>query len=208
MNISRPKLLLADDHRMLTEALTAKLSEKFDVLGAFESGRELLEAFDRNPADAVVLDISMPGMNGLETARRVAAKHPKVCIIILTMHSERPYVDEALRCGATAFVLKREAASSLVRAIESALSGVRYVSPSAAQPSPQFAVKRDKDVLTARQREVLQMIAEGKSSKQMANALKISSKTVEFHKAGIMDRLGLRTTAELTRYALSHLISG
>ena len=184
------------------------LSGHFEVLGAYTSGRDVLRALESEVPDVVVLDISMPEMNGLETARRITAQHPGVRIVFLTMHSERPYVDEALRSGAIGYVVKRDAAPQLINAIRSAMAGERYISPGAAQPSPEFDARRDKEPLTARQREVLQLIAEGKSAKMIASALSISTKTVEFHKAAIMDRLGLRSTAELTRYALDHLIAG
>jgi len=203
MTPRRTRILLADDHRVLTDALTATLEGEFEVAGTFENGRDLLDALDTESADVVVLDISMPGMNGLEAARRISAQHPAVRIVFLTMHPERPYVDQALDSGASAYVLKREAASDLARAIRSAMAGERYISPSAAQPSPEAAPKHAED-LTARQREVLQLVAEGRSAKVIASELKISPKTVEFHKAAIMERLGLHTTADLVRYALSH----
>lgn len=208
MSAERPKILLVDDHQILTDALRTALSDNFQVLGAYDGGRELLQALEHEVPDVVVLDISMPDMNGLETARRISAQYPKVKIVFLTMHSERPYVDEALRSGAIGYVVKREAAPQLVNAIRAAMAGERYISPAAAQPSPEFDTRRDKEPLTPRQREVLQLIAEGKSAKMIASTLSISTKTVEFHKAAIMDRLGLRSTAELTRYALDHLIAG
>lgn len=208
MTPQRPRVFLVDDHQILTEALTSALSDNFDVLGSFGSGREVLQALEHRTPDIIVLDISMPDMNGLETARRVKTQYPEVRIVFLTMHSERAYVDEALRAGATGYVVKREAASQLLRAVRAAMAGERYISPAAAQPSPELESRRDKEPLTPRQREVLQLIAEGKSAKMIAAALDISTKTVEFHKAAIMDRLALRSTAELTRYALDHLIAG
>jgi DNA-binding NarL/FixJ family response regulator len=208
MTTQHPKIFLVDDHQTLTDALRTTLSQDFEVSGAYGSGRDMLRAMEANRPDAVVLDISMPDMNGLETARRISDQYPEVRIVFLTMHMERPYVDEALRSGAIAFVAKRDAASQLVSAIHSALAGERYLSPSVAQPSPEIGAGRDRELLTPRQREVLQLIAEGKSAKMIASALAISTKTVEFHKAAIMDRLGVRSTAELTRYAIDHLIAG
>lgn len=205
-SVSRPRILLADDHRILMDALTLGLQENFDVLGTYPSGRELLQALERHPADAVVLDISMPEMNGLEAARRLSETRPGLPIVFLTMHLERPYVEEAFRAGGMGYVVKRQAASDLVEAIRSVLRGERYVSASAWQPPAVLESK--KEVLTPRQRELLQLVSEGKSGKEIAAALCISLKTVEFHKAKLMDRLGLRTTAELTRYAVDHLMTG
>jgi DNA-binding NarL/FixJ family response regulator len=206
MSFSRPRILLVDDHRILTEALTVNLREHFDVAGTFSNGRELLAALEHEKVDAVVLDISMPDMNGLEAARRVSARYPRLPIVFLTMHSERPYVEEALRAGATGYVLKRQAAGDLVQALRSAMSGVRYISTSVWQP-PVARPAEQSDILTPRQREVLQLIAEGKSAKEIAGILNISARTAEFHKASLMERLGVRTTAELTRYAIEHLIA-
>ncbi len=204
---SRPRIVLADDHKMLTDCLAPILAQDFEVVGVAENGRGLIERVDAVLPDAVVLDISMPAMNGLEAARRISQRHPGIKLIFLTMHTERPYVDEAFRSGASAFVLKRAAASELVEAVRSALAGRVYVSPTITQPT-QYQRIAGSTGLTSRQREVLQLVAEGRSAKQIAAELNISPKTVEFHKAAIMDRVGLRTTAELTRWAMEHLIAG
>jgi DNA-binding NarL/FixJ family response regulator len=201
----RPTILLADDHRILTDALVAALREHFDVAGTFSNGRDLLRVMENQSADVVVLDISMPELNGIETAKRLHAKLPTLPIVFLTMHGERPYVEEALRAGAKGYVLKRQAASDLVEAIRSVLAGKRYISRLSWRPDE--PVQGDGDLLTPRQREVLQLVAEGKSMKEMAGILNISTKTVEFHKKALMDRLGLRTTAELTRWAMEHRIT-
>jgi DNA-binding NarL/FixJ family response regulator len=204
---SRPRIVIADDHKMLTDCLTPILAQHFEVVGVAENGRGLIEQVDAMLPDAVVLDISMPSMNGLEAARRISQKYPAIKLIFLTMHTERPYVEEAFRAGASAYVLKRAAAAELVEAVRSALAGRVYVSPTITQPA-QYQPAAGRTGLTARQREVLQLVAEGRSAKQIAAELNISPKTVEFHKAAIMDRVGLRTTAELTRWALEHLIAG
>jgi DNA-binding NarL/FixJ family response regulator len=203
----RLRILIADDHRILTDTLAASLRDHFDVIGTFSNGRELLAALEQQKSDAVVLDISMPEMNGIEAAKRISARYPKLPIVFLTMHRERPYVEEALRAGATGYVLKQQAAADLVKAIQLAVRGEPYMSGSVWQPE-QLPPQSKEEVLTARQREVLQLIAEGKANKEIAAILNISMKTVEFHKAGLMDRLGLRTTAELTRWAIEHQIAG
>jgi DNA-binding NarL/FixJ family response regulator len=203
----RVRIVLADDHRLLTECLEPLLREQFDVVATAENGRSLIERVDALVPDVVVLDIAMPGMNGIEAARRISQTHPAIKLVFLTMHSERPYVDEAFRAGASGYVLKRAAAGELVEAVRTVLLGRVYVSALVAQPSMHPRVSGGSP-LTARQREVLQLVAEGRSAKQIATELNISPKTVEFHKAAIMDRLGVRSTAELTRYAMEHLIAG
>lgn len=200
---NRPRILLADDHRILMDALATVLREQFEIVATFSDGHELLAGMRTHAVEAVVLDISMPGLNGIEAAKRISGRYPSTAVVFLTMHSERAYVEEALRAGALGYVLKREAASELVRAVQSALSGKLYISASSWQPSV-AGVPPLRDVLTERQRDVLQLISEGRSSKEIAAALDISVRTVEFHRAQLMDRLGLRTTAELTRWAIEH----
>ncbi|MCW5980298.1 MAG: response regulator transcription factor [Bryobacteraceae bacterium] len=134
MSQGRPRVFLADDHRIVTEALTLLLRDEFDVAGTFANGRNVVAAVDCQPVDAVILDVTMPGMNGFEAARRISAKHPEVVIVFLSVHTGRPYVEEAFRIGAKAYVSKPRAATELAAAIRSALSGVRYVSRSAWQP--------------------------------------------------------------------------
>lgn len=207
--MNRPRILLADDHTLVLEGIKKLLETHFDLAGAAENGRELVAAAARLRPDVILLDISMPLLNGLEAARQIRKAWPLARLIFLTMHADPTYVSEALRAGASGYVLKRSAASELVRAIQEVLKGRSYVTPllsATAQAQVRSRLRRGQPSgeLTARQREVLQLIAEGHSIKEMAAILHISPKTVEFHKACLTQKLGLRTTAELTRYAIQH----
>jgi DNA-binding NarL/FixJ family response regulator len=202
MMTTRPRIILADDHRIITESLTPLLSIHFDVAATVGSGLELVKAAEQIQPDAAIIDISMPIMNGFEAARQMRQKSPQTKIVCLSMHSERAYVDEALAAGISGYVLKRAAVSELVSAVRQVLNGITYISPlipAAAPDSP--------NGLTQRQREVLRHVAEGRSAKDIATALAISPKTVEFHKAAIMDKLGLHSSAQLMRYAFDHGIA-
>lgn len=210
MTPKRPRLLLADDHAILLDGLRGLLESEFELVGAVEDGRALLTAAEQFQPDAIVLDISMPLLNGIEAARHLRKSVPNAKLILLTMHSEAPFVKEAFRVGVSAYVLKRSASSELITAIREVLKGRTYVTPlitknmldlwleGAMEPEKLF---RD---LTPRQREVLQLVAEGHSIKEIAAILNVSPKTVEFHKYRIMEGLGVRTTAELTRYAIKY----
>jgi DNA-binding NarL/FixJ family response regulator len=206
--IGKPKLLLGDDHAIVLEGICRLLEGKFEVVGTALNGRELVElAFETKP-DLVVLDIGMPLLNGIEAMRQLNKGLPRTQLVVLTQQTGKEYVRAALDAGAKGYVLKQAAATELCAALDEVRRGNAYVTPQiaknmgplldgAAEPSQFFQVK-----LTPRQREVLQLVAEGKTIKDIASVLHISPKTVEFHKATIMDQLGLRSTAELTRYAL------
>lgn len=212
--MSKPRLLLADDHGLILEGLRSLLTTDFDVIGVAENGRELISEVERLQPDLVLLDISMPILNGLEAARQIKARWPVVKILFITQRSEREYIRAAFRLGASGYILKQSIVKEISEAVREIVEGRYYVSiqlrqgltemllSHTANPSELFG-----DNLTPRQREVLQLVAEGKSNKEVANILGISVKTVDFHKAGIMDELGLRTTAELTRYAIEHGIA-
>lgn len=206
----RPRIILADDHPMVLEGI-AKLVQDFGaVVGKVEDGRQLLEDARQLKPDMVIMDISMPEMNGLEAARQLKQLLPHCDIIFLTMHASQTYVNAAFEAGATGFLLKRSASTELQKAVQTVQAGGTYVTPlihtdgTSEVNSSTNGAARPLHVLTPRQREVLQLIGEGHSLKYIARLLKISPKTVEFHKAKLMDTLGLHTVAGLTRYAVSH----
>lgn len=208
--MTRPRILLADDHTLVLEGLQKILQDDFDVIDMVEDGRALVEAAQRLDPDVIVLDISMPMLNGIEAARQIKKLLPNSKLIFLTMHADPTYATEAFQAGASGYLLKRSAASELTQAIHAVLRNQFYVTPIIAkdllspivqtsQYSPPQGI-----TLTTRQREVLQLVAEGQSTKEIATVLNISIKTVEFHKSHIMKQLDLHTTAELTKYAISH----
>jgi len=206
--MNRPRVLLADDHFVLAEGLRSLLAPHFDVVGIVSDGRQLLAAARAHDPDVIVLDISMPSLNGIEAARQMRAANSRAKLVFLTMHREAAYAERALEAGASGFVLKHSAASELVTAIREALKGGKYITPQIASDlldsmrrgAPGGA--RASDDLTPRQREVLQLVVEGHSSKQIAAALHISRRTAEFHKARLMVTLGVHNTAELIQYAM------
>jgi len=216
--MTRPRIVLADDHVLVLHGLQKILQDDCDIVGMVEDGRSLLKVAQQHHPDAVVLDISMPELNGLDTARQLRQLVPACKIIMLTMHDESAYAKEAFQAGASAFLLKQSAASELLLAIHAVLKGQYYMTPVLAknlllplcaeaerEPEQLSEPLLDmKNPLTTRQREVLQLVAEGKSAKEIGKILNISGKTVEFHKTKIMRQLNLHSTAELTHYAVSH----
>jgi DNA-binding NarL/FixJ family response regulator len=209
--MGRPRLLIADDHPLILEGLRRLLENEYDIIGAASDGRSLVATAERQRPDVVLVDIAMPLLNGIEAIRQMRAALPHTRAIVITQQTGRQYIQEAFRAGAYGYVIKQSAAAELVTAIRQVIRGHLYVSESLrALVPPGFlhsAESRSNVVigaLTQRQREVLQLVAEGMSVKEIAELLRISPKTVEYHKAGIMDELGLRTTAELTRYALAN----
>ena len=213
---ARPRVLLCEDHTLVREGLRQLLAGSLDVVGALEDGRALLLAAEQLKPDVVLLDITMPQLNGFDAARQLARVSPASKVVFVTIHADPAYVREAFRAGATGYVVKTAACADLLAAVTAVLSGQRYLSPELTaahadlltgdQAGPQPG--KLSDTLTSRQREVLQLVAEGRTAREIAGILNISRKTVEFHKASIMRLLGLRTTAELTRYALEHGIVG
>ena len=208
--MKRPRILLGDDHAIVLDGLRRILEPHCDIVGSAEDGRALVAAAEKLRPELVVVDISMPLLNGIEAARQIRKAHPQTKVIFLTMHPDATYATEAFRAGASGYVLKNSAASELVTAIQEVLKGRTYLTPRVAKDAIESWVQAPGQSeapsasLTSRQREILQLVAEGKSAKEIAAILTISPRTVEFHKYRIMEVLGLRTTAELTQYALKH----
>lgn len=205
------RIVLGDDHRLVLAGLKSILEPEFEIMAVAADGRALVAEVERTQPDLVLLDIAMPELNGIEAARQIRKVAPKAKLIFVTQQSGREYVEAAFRAGASAYVMKQAYATELTTAIQEVLNGRFYVTPLLAEAIPAALSDPSRNPadlfaenLTRRQREVLQLVAEGKTVKEIAAILGVSPKTVAFHKAGIMDELGLRTTAELTRYALAH----
>jgi len=211
--MKKPRLLLADDHTILLEGLKALLAPEFEVVATAGDGRAVLEAAERHQPDLILLDISMPGLNGIEAARRLRQSNPGAKLIILTMHADLSFVRAAFEAGVSGYVLKQSAATELVAALHDVDGGRRYISALIQErlgtEMPAFP-RRPKKVsgdLTSRQREVLQLVAEGRVRKEIAQILGVSVKTVEFHKQKIAEKLGIHSDAALTAYAIRHGIA-
>ena len=203
----RPRVLLADDHTLLLEAFEKLLEPDFTVVGAVSDGRALLAAAAELKPDVIVLDIAMPLLNGLDAARQIKKTMPAIKLIFLTMNEDPNLASEAFRIGASGYLLKTSAASELSKAINEALCGRSYVTPHITQGMMESFIRRpgdDRDApqLTHRQREVLQLLAEGRSMKEAAKILKITPRTVAFHKYRLMDQLHLKTNADLIQFAI------
>src|SRR5262249_23127707 len=206
----RPTVLLADDHAIVVEGLVSLLQREFSLVGTVPDGSHLIDAARRLQPDVIVADMAMPGLSGIEALRRLKLEGNPAKVIILTMHADAQLAAEALRAGASGFVVKHAAGKELIEAIHAALRGGSYVTP----PLTPDVLKRladdraGADVLTPRQREVAALIAAGRTMKEVAATLGLSPRTVETHKYQIMSTLGLRTNAELIRYALEHGLTG
>jgi DNA-binding NarL/FixJ family response regulator len=209
----RPRVLLADDHRLLREAFARLLEPSCDVVGTVADGPTVLAAVPELQPDIVVLDISMPLLNGLDTARKLKREMPKVKVIFLTINEDPDLVAEAFRVGASGYLLKNSAASELSQAVQEVFQGRSFVTPLATQglienilhpPEP----AKHAAVISPRQREVLQLLAEGHTMKEIARILKIKPRTVAFHKYQMMEELGITSSAELVQFAIrQHLVS-
>jgi DNA-binding NarL/FixJ family response regulator len=200
------QLLLADDHQMVRQGLRAMLErEGFRVVGEAADGREAVRLAGTTHPDVAVLDLAMPALNGLDAAREIARGADRTRVILLTVHTEEPYVLEALRAGVTGYVLKTQAALDLIQAIREVLRGAVYLSPGVSRAVVDaYRTKSDipVDPLTPREREVLQLVAEGKTTKEAAAILGVSAKTAESHRMRVMSKLDIHETAGLVRYAI------
>jgi len=208
--MKKTTVLLADDHRIVLEGLKGLLADEFEVVGTVEDGRALLGQVKKLHPDVIVVDVAMPLLNGIDAVKQIKKSGLDTKVVFLTMHHDAMYAKEAFEAGALGFVLKHSAPSELTRAIHEALKGNTYISPAIAQEVMQL-YKEEVDTrssasgsLTLRQREVMQLLAEGKSAKEIAHILHISPRTVEFHKYNMMEQLGIKTSAELVRFAIKH----
>lgn len=208
--MKKPRVLLADDHKIVIEGLKSLLRDEFEIVGSVEDGRALVEQASTLYPDVIVADISMPQLNGIEAARQIKKIDKNIKIVFLTMHQDATYAANAFEAGASGFVLKHSASSELIRAIREAIKGRTYVTPLIAGDliyTYQEGGSPEKNLfkkISPRQREVLQLLAEGKSAKEIASILNISTRTVEFHKYRMMEQLNIKTNAELLRYAIKH----
>jgi DNA-binding NarL/FixJ family response regulator len=202
--MTRPRILMADDHLMLLEAFRALLEPEFEVIGTVTDGRTLLEEFSRLHPDVVLLDVAMPLLNGLDAGRQLKAQRRSVILIYLTMNPDPDLAGEALRLGASGYLLKTSAAHELKQAIHEALRGRSYITPLITRDVVGSLIERrtSRPELTTRQREVLQLLAEGRSMKEVAAILDLTPRTVAFHKYRMMEQLRLKTTAELVQFAV------
>jgi DNA-binding NarL/FixJ family response regulator len=205
-------VLVADDHGIVREGLRRLLESESDLSVAAEAadGRQVLEEVERHRPDVVVLDITMPRLGGLETLERLRAKQPQVKVILLSVHSDPPFIQSAISLGADGYVLKNGRAAEIVTAIRAVVKGGSYFSPLVAREiveqlrSPHSAGSEPFSILSGREREVLHLIAEGFAAKEIAQQLNISTKTVEAHRTSLMRKVGVRKATELVRYAVRH----
>lgn len=206
----RPRVLLCDDHLLVAEALKSLLAPEFDLVGVVEDGRAMIEAAGTLRPDVIVADVSMPHLNGIDALVRLRQGGDHTPVVFLTMHRDVAFARRALEAGASGFVLKHSAPAELLTAIRAALEGQIYLTPQLAgevlDSMKQGPGKAADPVvsLTPRQREIVQLVAEGRSAKEIAATLSISTRTVEFHKYQMMETLGLHTNSELIHFAIKH----
>ncbi|MGD9265561.1 MAG: response regulator transcription factor [Lysobacterales bacterium] len=205
----RPSIFLADDHSLLLDAFSNLLEQKYDVIGTATDGRQLLQKLRTLEPDVVLMDIAMPHMNGFDAGEKLKQTHPNVKLIFLTMNDDPAMVTEAFRIGANGYLLKNSAASELFQAIDSVLKSKNYVSPEITEGMIGEFIKNPKGQkvhqnLTMRQREVLQLLAEGNTMKEIAETLHITPRTVAFHKYQMMDQLNIKNNSELIQYAIKN----
>jgi DNA-binding NarL/FixJ family response regulator len=205
------RILLADDHKILRDGLRSLIEQQQDleVIAEAEDGRTAIRLAGKLSPDVVIIDIAMPGLNGIEATRMITSRKPSLRVIALSMHSDRRFVMGMFKAGASAYLLKDSAFEELIQAIHAVMAHGTYLSPRLANDVLKDYIRRFPDdtgsvhsVLSAREREVLQLLAEGKSTKQIAENLAVSIKTVETHRQQIMAKVGVRSVAELTKYAI------
>ena len=205
----KPRVILADDHTLLLEAFEKLLAPECDIVAKVADGRALLDAVRLHHPDVVVLDLSMPLLNGIDAARQIKQEDRSVRLVFVTMNEDPDLAAEALRAGGTAYLLKRSAGSELLTAIREAMKHRSYVTPLVMEGMLGSLMHSTGDnspsrQLTARQREVLQLLAEGKSMKEVASVLNVTARTIAFHKYRMMEQLNIKTNAELIQYAIRH----
>jgi DNA-binding NarL/FixJ family response regulator len=205
--MKRPRVILADDHTLILEALKNMLEPEFEVVGIFADGLSLMEGAPALNPNVIVLDIGMPAMNGLNAGQRLKQSIPRVKLVYLTMNHDPDMAGEAFRLGASAYVLKNSAATELQKAIREVVRGGYYVTPLMTKGMngsyvQNFKLRKSTSPLTLRQKEVLQLLAEGRSMKEVAFVLNVSPRTVAFHKYTMMEHLQIRSNAELIEYAM------
>jgi len=211
--MNRPRVLLADDHRLVAEGLKSLLSADFELVGVVEDGRALVEAARKLRPDVIVADITMPHLNGIDALVQLKQDERQMPVVFLTMHPEVAYARRALEAGALGYVLKHSAPAELITAIRAALDGKTYVSPVVAGEVLKVINGKPGQAgdpvasLSSRQREILQLLTEGRSAKEIGDTLNVSARTVEFHKYQMMEKLDLHTSAELVHFALKHGIA-
>ena len=210
--MNKIRILLADDHTVMRAGLKLLLERQPDmeVVGEAEDGRQAVELADAHEPEVVVMDIAMPQLNGIEATRQIVGKHPRTAVVILSMHSDESYILRALKSGARAYLLKDSAEADLIRAVRSVSEGKSFFSPAVSKTLLEDYVRQLRErgqedsyeLLTTREREILQLLAEGKSNKDVANLLNLSLYTVETHRSNILQKLGLHTIPDLILYAV------
>ena len=205
-----PRVLLADDHALLLGAYEKLLANECEIVGQVQDGRALVAAAEQLKPDLIVLDIAMPSLNGLEAGRQIKQKQKDIKLVFLTMNEDPDLAAAAFRSGASGYLIKRSAASELLTAIREVMRGRSYVTPLVTEGLVESLIQADAHTssheLTPRQREVLQLLAEGRSMKEVASVLKLTPRTVAFHKYRMMEQLRVKSTAELIQYAVRHHI--
>jgi DNA-binding NarL/FixJ family response regulator len=210
--MTRPTILIADDHKMFAQGLAGLLEDEFDLVGTVQNGQALIDEAARLKPDLIIVDISMPVLNGLDAVRRLTQHHTGSKVVFLTMHADTRLLREAFQCGGVGYVLKQSAGEELLFALRQVMSGQPYISPSIENELKKETLTAPDEKqhfnLTPRQREVLQLLCAGYTMKEIANRLNISTRTAETYKYQIMEGLGVESTAELIQYAIKLGLSG